>query len=160
MARPRKPTALKALEGTLRADRMVPNEMMPALLESVPSAPEYLNDRAKAEWYSVCSDLLDLGMLHRVDLALLSMYCQEVDNYLTANERLQSEGFTITFERNDGSEYSMPSPWVSIKNKSLDNALKIASQFGFTPSARTRISTNPSKSRDPFEDMLNMDKDE
>lgn len=139
---------------------MVPNEMMPALLESVPSAPEYLTDQAKTEWYSVCTDLLDLGMLHRVDLALLSAYCQEMANYLNANEHLQKEGFTITFEKADGSEYSMPSPWVSIKNKSLENALKIASQFGFTPAARTKISATPQKEGDPFEEMLNMDKDE
>lgn len=160
MGRPKKPTTLKALEGTLRADRQIENEMMPSLLLDVPKPPTYLTRPARSEWLSVCKELLDLGMLHRVDLALLSAYCQEMGNYINANKELKDGGYVLTIDRQDGSEYSMPSPWVAIKNKSLDNALKIASQFGFTPSARTKISTTGGKDDDGFDAMLMMDRED
>lgn len=156
VGRPNKPTALKELQGTARADRMLENEMMPAKLEGVPSPPEYLTDEAKQEWYSVCTELLSLNMLHRVDLALLSAYCQEMANYIEANGWLQREGFVITLERDNGSFYSMPNPWVAIKNGALKNAMSIAGQFGFTPSARTKIKGGGGDEDDPLDEVLRM----
>jgi P27 family predicted phage terminase small subunit len=155
--RPPKPTELKKLEGTYRADRAVVNEMMPSRLVAPPSAPEYLTEGAKLEWESVCDELLSLNMLHRVDLALLSAYCQEFDRYVEASGYLLREGSVICLERPDGSVYSMPSPWVAIKNGALKNAMSIASQFGFTPSARTKIKGEGGKEKDPFEEFLRMD---
>ncbi len=155
--RPPKPTALKKLEGTFRDDRVLKNEMMPAKIEFAPSAPTYLSRDAKREWKSVCNELIRLDMLHGVDLPLLSAYCQEMSNYIEAEKRLRKEGRTIEFRKQDGSKYSMPSPWISIKNSALKNAQGLASQFGFTPAARTKIAAEGQEAGDPFEKMLEMD---
>ena len=155
--RPPKPTALKKLEGTYRADRAVSNEMMPARLLFAPTPPSFLSAEAKKEWKSACQELIELDMLHRVDLPLLMAYCQEMANYIHAVKALKKEGMVKTISREDGSSYSMPSPYISIKNSALKNAQSIAGQFGFTPSARSKINAGADPKEDPFEDMLNMD---
>ncbi|MCF0074470.1 phage terminase small subunit P27 family [Dyadobacter sp. CY261] len=156
--RPNKPTALKKLEGTFRKDRAVINEIMPANLEYIPSPPKFLDKDAKKEWKSVCQELIDLQMLHRVDLALLAAYCSEISNYINAVRKLRETGEVLTITRDDGSAYSMPSPWNAIKNTYLKNAREIASQFGFTPSARTKINGSKKGEEDPFDTMLNLDR--
>jgi P27 family predicted phage terminase small subunit len=155
--RPNKPTALKKLEGTYRKDRAVVNEMMPSNLEYAPSPPTFLNREAKKEWKSVCEELIELKMLHRVDLGLLAAYCSEMANYIHAVKELRKGSEVHTLTRDDGSVYSMPSPWISIKNSYLKNAQAIASQFGFTPSARTKINGSRKGEKDPFDEMMNLD---
>jgi len=154
--RPPTSTAIKKLKGTFRADRAIANEMMPSKMDYAPSPPPYLSKDAKKEWKSVCTELVSLEMLHRVDLALLSAYCQEMSNYIEAVRALKTGGFVNTIFREDGSAYSMPSPWVAIKNSALKNALSIAGQFGFTPSGRTKIKGEPKEPEDPFEKAMRM----
>lgn len=153
-----KPTALKKLEGTFRADRALPGEMIPSKMEFAPTAPRWMTKEAKKEWISTCNELLSLDMLHRVDLGLLAGYCSEMSQYIEATKHLNDPdgtGPVIRISREDGTSYQMPSPWVSIKNSALKNAQSIASQFGFTPSARTKIRGDVKGSGDPFEDMIN-----
>lgn len=155
VGRPKKPTAQKAFEGTLRADRQVENEMMPSKIEYVPSAPKYLSAAAKKEWKLVCSELIKLDMLTGVDLSLLSAYCREMGEYIIACEKLNDPGigYVMDIKRPDGSIYSQVTPWVSIKNQSLKNAQSLANQFGFTPSARARLEM-PEKTDDPLAKAL------
>ncbi|MCE7072000.1 phage terminase small subunit P27 family [Dyadobacter sp. CY327] len=158
--RPPKPTAQKVLEGTARADRMLSNEMMPAKIEHIPSPPRYLTDNAKKEWKLVCADLIELDMLAGVDLSLLSAYCQEMADYVMACEKLKDPeiGYVMTIAREGGSSYSQQTPWVSIKNTALGNALKLANQFGFTPAARSRIQMKPKEEDDELTKLMNRNK--
>lgn len=155
--RPPKPTAQKQLEGTARADRMISNEMMPSKIDHAPSPPRYLTDNAKKEWKLVCAELIDLDMLAGVDLALLSAYCQEMADYVMACEKLKDPeiGHVMTTTKEGGGSYSQQSPWVSIKNTALGNALKLANQFGFTPAARSRINAKPKEEEDELGKLLN-----
>ena len=41
------------------------------------------------------------------------------------------------------SEYPQQSPYVSIANRQAEIMMRIASEFGFTPASRSRISTPP-----------------
>ncbi len=156
--RPKKPTQLKKLEGTAREDRLLKNEMMPSKICHVPSAPTWMSKDAKKEWKATCADMIELDMLYRVDLGLLAAYCVEMSNYINAVKELQKpgEGFVIDIVRSDGSKYPMLNYWNTVKNQSLKNALSIATQFGFTPSARTRISATPKDEEDAFEKLLNI----
>lgn len=151
--RPPKPTTLKLIDGTLRTDRVVENEMMPSSLDYAPSAPKDLSKLAKKEWKSVCQELINLGMLHRVDLGLLASYCHEMDTYWEAVRRIKEEGAVMTIETKYDS-YQMQSPWVAIKNTALKNAQGLANQFGFTPSARSKINSMPKEEDNPLSQLL------
>lgn len=158
--RPPKPTKQKELQGTARADRMLENEMMPSKIDHAPSPPRYLTDNAKKEWKLVCAELIEMDMLTGVDLALLSAYCQEMADYLMACEKLKDPeiGHVMTITRPDGSTYSQQTPWVSIKNTALANAVKLANQFGFTPAARSRIQMKPKEEEDELTKLMNRHK--
>jgi hypothetical protein len=51
MARGRKktPTRVKELQGTLKAERVLDNEMSVSLVQSIPEAPEWLSEIGKKE---------------------------------------------------------------------------------------------------------------
>ena len=97
MARGRKkiPTKIKELQGTLKSERKLDNEMLVSLVAAIPSAPKWLSDIGKKEWTKVCVELFNKQMLHQIDLRLLEAYCNaislhiETEIYLRENGRIQ-----------------------------------------------------------------------
>lgn len=148
--RPKTPTVIKQLQGTDRADRDNDSEMMPSTIDYIPSPPQLMSKAAKKEWKSVCQELINLNMLHGVDLFLLASYCIESSRYLEAIEELADVGAVNPIYREDGSVYYQQSPWVSIANSALKNAQSLANQFGFTPAARAKIRVEKPDEEDPF----------
>jgi phage terminase small subunit len=52
------------------------------------------------------------------------------------------------------SGYPVQSPYVSIANRQAEIMMRIASEFGFTPASRSRIST-PASATEPLFDLFN-----
>ena len=48
----------------------------------------------------------------------------------------------------------MQSPYVAVANKQVDIMVRIAAEFGMTPSSRTRIRVGEKTPEDPFEAFL------
>jgi P27 family predicted phage terminase small subunit len=143
MARGRKktPTVLKEMMGTARADRLVDNEMTADLVLQLPEAPEFLSEIGTKEWYKITSQLFNLKMLHEVDLSLILAYCNEMATYIECEMKLKEIGRVDTFKNTNGDIVrTQAKPYVKMKNDALNNALKLASNFGITPSARANIS--------------------
>ena len=142
MSRGRKkiPTKIKEMQGTLTKSRVLENEMEVRRVSQIPKAPEYLSELGKLEWNIVTEELSIKNMLHIVDLALLSAYCNEISTYLEASEILNKKGKVERTYRDDGRlRSSKLKPENRIARDSLAAALKIATQFGFTPSSRASI---------------------
>lgn len=138
--RPPKPTALKRMAGTDQPCRVNPNEMQVSLLANIPAAPMSLNDYGQREYNIVCAELHSKKMLHLVDLALVTAYANEMGLYVEMEEKLKKLGRIDEFYNEDGAlTKRQAKPEQRIANDSLAKALKIACQFGLTPSARTRI---------------------
>ncbi|RIV20313.1 phage terminase small subunit P27 family [Fibrisoma montanum] len=144
--RPPVPTELKVIRGTDQPSRVKKDQMQPQRLESLPMAPEWLNEYAKDEWYAVAEQLHRLKMLASVDMGLLAAYCQQLGVFQKAQRELEANGYTM--ETHNG--FEVPSPWVAIGNKALDQAAKIGVQFGLTPASRTRIPQPKQKEANPF----------
>tara|TARA_R110002020_G_scaffold25500_1_gene82953 strand:+ start:120 stop:605 length:486 start_codon:yes stop_codon:yes gene_type:complete len=146
MAQGRKktPTVLKKMQGTARSDRILENEMQVNLVSDLPEAPELLSTIGIAEWYKVTNQLYNLNMLHTVDLRMIEAYCNEMALYLECEMELRKDGLNSRIDnfRNSNGDLirSQAKPLVKIKNDALNNALKLACQFGLTPVARTNIS--------------------
>ena len=128
------------MQGTLTKSRVLENEMEVRRVSQIPKAPEYLSELGKLEWNIVTEELSIKNMLHIVDLALLSAYCNEISTYLEASEILNKKGKVERTYRDDGRlRSSKLKPENRIARDSLAAALKIATQFGFTPSSRASI---------------------
>jgi len=146
------PNKLKVIRGTMKETRRIPNEMDFQPLVKVPMAPRHLNKRAKKEWRTVCKNLIAIKMLYLVDLPQLQSYCFQVAVMEKAETELSEGKLIETLTNNDGHEYKAKNKWMSVYNESLDRVNKLGREFGFSPSARTRISMiNPGQ--DELDDL-------
>ena len=138
--RPPKPTRLKRLAGTDQPCRVNENEMQVSLLANIPSPPIPLNEFGLKEYEIVCNELHSKRMLHLVDLSLVTAYANEMGLYIEMEEKLKKVGRIDEFFNEDGNLTKRQTKVEQrIANDALAKALKIACQFGLTPSARTRI---------------------
>jgi P27 family predicted phage terminase small subunit len=135
------PTAIKEMQGTLEKSRVLENEMQVDLVSHLPEAPELLSTIGVEEWYKVTSQLFNLKMLHHIDLRLIESYCNEMALYIECESELRKNGRVDIFKNTNGDIIrSQAKPYVKMKNDALNNALKLAAQFGLTPVARANIS--------------------
>jgi P27 family predicted phage terminase small subunit len=94
---------------------------------------------AKKEWARIVPELDRLGLLTIVDRLTLAGYCQAYARWRQAEEAIEKYGMIGKTE----SGYVQQLPYVSIAQKSLQLMKNLASEFGLTPSARSRLSVKP-----------------
>ena len=128
-----KPTSIKALQGTLRKDRINGDEPKPGALP--PAPPSHLSKEAKKYWKETFKLLASVGVLTEMDSDTLSLYCETKKKWVHAKTKLEKDGLVIKTQ----SGFYVQSPWLQICNKAFDQLLKLAVEFGMTPSSRTRI---------------------
>ncbi len=150
-----KPTKMKILHGTDRADRRAKNEMDPKVAELLPKPPVYFDECAKKIWAKATRTLKDLDMLVEVDYELLQSYCYQLSLVERCATELQkpSEGLLIEFTNKAGATNYVANPYIKIYNDALKVSQSLAGQFGFTPSARSRISAPTKGEGDGFDNF-------
>ena len=134
-----KPSALRELAGNVGHRPINKNEPKPT---GVPTCPPMLNAVAKAEWTRVRKELVPMGLLTNVDRAALMAYCVVYARWVKAEDQIEKLGEYI---KSSKSGYLIQAPWVGVANKALELMHKYATEFGFTPSSRTRLSVEPPK---------------
>ena len=145
-----KPTALKILEGNPGKRPLNQNEPKPE--RKAPKCPVWLETEAKREWRRMSKTLEAIGVLTQVDTAAFAGYCQAYARWKEAEEFLTKHG-TI-FKTPSG--YIQQVPQVSIAQTYLKIMKDFCSEFGLTPSARSRITAGAgtSENDDPMEDIF------
>lgn len=128
-----KPTGIKELEGN--PGKRALNKQEPKPENAIPICPPHLNGSARTEWKRITHELHALKIISRIDRAALVAYCQAWGDYVKACNKLKKEGEVIISDK--GGMYQ--NPWVSIKNRSMDQLVKISAEFGMTPSSRARV---------------------
>lgn len=150
-----KPTSIKKLHGTARKDRILGDEFTPKSLSEIPLPPtdQYnFDDTSIQLYYRLAMTLHQNNILTPVDIELLLVYVNEMQIYREQWEAIKTEGQIIIDDKGN----SKMNPRIRIANMMAKNIAKIASEFGFTPSSRTRIGTGQPKgddSNDPFKDL-------
>lgn len=136
----KKPTALKVIHGTARADRLKANEPKPTPI--APDPPSWLDRTAKAIWRKYAPMLERLGLLTEADGESLAAYCQAVSRYMAAVKRLKK----VARESPDDIELIRKAE-VSVE-KAEHSMRLLANEFGLTPAARSRIDVPPEAAKD------------
>ena len=142
------PSNLKLLKGTAQPCRMNKNEPKPKS-DSV-KMPTGLNAEAKKCWKAVSEQLKEVGILTNLDAHALSMYCITYARWLDANDKIEKMGAIIKAP----SGYPIQNPYLSISNKALDQMRAIMTEFGMTPSSRSKITTTPVEETDELQSYL------
>ena len=150
-----KPTQVKQLAGTLRPDRVNPNEPVGPVLGKMPPCPSHLNGEARKTWSKFGRALIEMGVLTWVDLHGLAAYCVVHARWLEVETQLQTYGVMLS---QDGRLF--PSPYLKIAEDCLKQMRAWMTEFGITPSSRSRVTAQKRESadlgeRDWFNEHLN-----
>jgi P27 family predicted phage terminase small subunit len=138
--RPSKPTHLKAMQGTLRKDRTPSNEPKPTEFKELPNAPPYFDSVAKKEWQRLGPDLVRLGLLTIADLSMFEALCLCYSRIIQAQKVLKKcKSLTYEYTNKADAKNIMVRPEVQIIQKESIILKALASEFGCTPSARSRM---------------------
>lgn len=142
-----KPTAMKELEGNPGKRKLNKKEPMPG--KGMPDCPKWLLPDAQEEWKRLCEKLNQMGVLTEVDRSAFAAYCQSFARWKEAQEHIDSEG--SNFETEKG--YQQQTLWVGIANTNQKLMLQAASEFGLTPSARSRTMAASGVKQDDVDEM-------
>ena len=111
------------------------NEPQPDIPEKIPRAPRNLDATAKKEWRRMAKQLHRLGLLTVSDLSAFASYCSQYSIWYQATEAIREHGILVKAQ----SGFPAISPWVSVANKAQTEMRKWLTEFGMTPSSRSRI---------------------
>jgi P27 family predicted phage terminase small subunit len=143
-----KPTRMKVLTGNPGKRPLNPTEPRPEPI--VPDCPVELGPSARREWERLVDQLAPLRLVTPLDRAALAAYCGAYGLWAEATEAIQKYGAMVK----SPTGFPMQSPYVAMANRQAEIMMRIASEFGFTPASRSRIST-PSAEEPSLLDLIN-----
>lgn len=148
---PRKPlpTNLKILKGTDRPSRI--NKAEPKPKSDKVTMPSTLSPAAKKVWKQVSGHLKEAGILTNLDQPALVLYCEAFAKWKEANDYLVKNG--PLYKTKNG--HIQPSPFISICGRYFDQCKNMMTEFGMTPSSRTKVKTTKAgeESDDPWDKL-------
>ncbi len=144
--RPKKPTKLKLVQGTLRKSRTNENEPEPEPVSEVPRPPSYLTKYAKKLWKTLAGELVEKGILTVVDLPALEVCCEAYGQYRAAHEAVFRPVDKETGKRTKRTlagymegKNSQTMPEYMSMTKAFYYFKAYLIEFGMTPASRGRI---------------------
>ncbi len=141
------PTQLKIIKGTDQPCRMQKDEPKPATNNI--KMPPGLSKDAKKHWRIISKRLIAAKILTEIDTDALAMYCESWAVWWDATKKVNEHGSVV--EGQNG--YAVQSPYFLIANKAHNQMRQMATEFGMTPSSRTRVAATSSPDDDnPFAD--------
>jgi len=148
MGKPKKPSALKALEGNrekLGRDRITTDPRG----KGRPRPPPGMEGEALGLWRDVVSSLPD-ELLSRADEAALEAFARAWCTYREADRGIQGNGLLIATASGD-----RENPLLRIRDRAVDHMHKLGGVLGLSPVARARLSSrDPAGDADPLELLL------
>ena len=126
-----KPNAIKELSGS----RWV-NDGEPELTAKKPTCPSWLEPQAKALWKRIVPGLYAANIVKYEHREALAAYCQAYARWREAEEKV-SRSSQIIINKEKGTLYR--NPWLDAAQSAKRDMLRIATEFGLTPSALARL---------------------
>jgi len=135
------PTEIKKARGTLRKSRELDSQMEVQKVDAIPTAPKWLSPIGEEQFNVVVNQLNSLGMLYEIDLKLIEAYANSMALHIECEQQLRINGRIMVYRDEEGNpKHSQIVPLQTVSKQALDQAVKLAVQFGITPSSRTKIS--------------------
>jgi P27 family predicted phage terminase small subunit len=132
-----KPTKMKVVQGTFRKDRANINE--PKLKNQLPPCPDFLEGKARQEYFRIGRKLERIGVLTEIDDLALICLCQSWAEFIEATEQARKTGMLVK----SPSGYPILNPYVTLANQALKRVKSFLTEFGMTPSSRCRVNADP-----------------
>ena len=134
------PTKLKLLRGNPGKRKLNPSEPTPKT--RLPTPPQHLDEVAREEWARIGAELLRFNLVSEMDRAELAAYCQCYSRWVAAEKGVAREG--LTRETIKGG--IIQNPLVGVANRSMELMHRFLTEFGMTPSSRSKLSAGKNES--------------
>lgn len=141
------PTNVKLLRGNPGKRPLNDSEPQPRAV--IPTAPKHLDDEARREWRRMAKTLHELGLLTEVDRSALAAYCISWSRWVLAEAKVREFGLVL---KSPDKGWPVQSPYLPIANRAMEQMVKLAGEFGMTPSSRSRLSVGKAKDA-PVDEM-------
>lgn len=156
--RPRKPTAVKKLTGTLQKCRTNHDEPKLDVIVGAECPDVLVGDkRGEETWKWSVEMLTTMRVLTAVDLLALEKFCLIDSEVIKLSQDIRKEGHVFTYLQMDsmGNEipFAKPNPKVTMRDRAMDAWRRYAVEFGFTPSSRSKIKANLEEKKDPLDEL-------
>src|SRR5262245_2046406 len=148
------PAHLRLLKGN-PAKRPLPKEMPAPFLSEMPPAPSFLLPEAIAEWERTGTELIRLRVLSSLDLPSFAVYCQAWGRFCQAEQMLQQTSLVVAGSH----QQPMSQPLIRIARASAQQMVDLATQFGLTVAARSRIASVAARTPGKFDGLLSDGRD-
>jgi P27 family predicted phage terminase small subunit len=117
----------------------------------LPACPEHLDGLARQAWEDWSECLAEMKISKRPDAIMLEGACVAYGRAVEADERLKREGLVV-----GELDSPKPHPCCGISQKCWAQVRAFCSEFGLSPSSRTRLALEAIKDDGPsLMDMLN-----
>ena len=116
------------------------------------SPPGWFDELAKKEWVRVVKLYALSGMLTEGDRPMLEQYCIA---YSTWRQIMTHAKLTMI---KTATGYPVINPWIGTATKVMKELKSLASEFGFSPAARSRIGRAEATPENEFDNFLNREK--
>jgi len=130
-----KPTHLKLLAGTPGRRPLPEAEPQPDPVDEKAQPPKWLSGEARAVWAVEFPRLVRNAMISDIDLNAFARYCQSMGRYLTAESYVAKQGEVLL----SPTGFPIQNPYLAISNKAQEQMHKAETEFGMTPSSRSRV---------------------
>ena len=127
------PTKVKQIQGTLHKCRT--NRREPKPQGDLVDPPDDLPEGAKAAWrYAL--ECAPPHLLRKLDMSVLEIWACAADLYRKAQTGIAKTGLLV---KAPNTGVPMQSPYLAIANKQAQIMTKAATEMGFTPASRSRV---------------------
>ncbi|MBI4291310.1 MAG: phage terminase small subunit P27 family [Betaproteobacteria bacterium] len=129
---------MKLLAGNPGGRSLNETEPQPDVVEETLPAPKWLSGEGRAVWAVEFPKLVRNAMITEIDLGAFAKYCQAFGRYLNAESMVAKQGEVLIAP---GSGFPIQNPYLAVSNKAQEQMHKAETEFGMTPSSRSRVST-------------------
>jgi len=139
-----KPTHLKLIAGNPGKRPLdTAAEPQPDAVDENLQPPPWVSGEGRAVWAVEFPKLVRNGMISDIDLNAFARYCQAQGRYLVAQSYVAKQGEVLI----SPSGFPIQNPYLAISNKAEELAHKAETEFGMTPSSRSRVSSTSTKKK-------------
>jgi P27 family predicted phage terminase small subunit len=141
------PRKFHILNGTDRPCRRNDDEPIPESDIDIPKPPTHLSASAKKEWKRMSKVLHSTGLLTQLDYSQFAIYCQAWGRWVDAEKKISDTSMVVKTANGN----PINNPYMNIANTAMRDCHKFLSEFGMTPSSRTKIKVeNQQKNQNKF----------
>lgn len=148
-----KPTALKVVGGNPGKRKLPTDEPKPPKLKANAKPPAGMTKEARKAWPRVIKILVNMKVFTMADTDAVRMYCENFARWEIATKEIATRSGMVELHPTSGA--LVVSPYHKIAKECEANMFKIMTEFGMTPSSRTRVKIEkpPGEDDDGFDDL-------